>query len=87
MFDEFTFRLIFVGHIHFPCLFAEKNNEACVARKIPIEHTRPIELARNDRYIVSVGAVGYSRDGIKKIRYGIYDDDAYTLEIRSIVII
>ena len=31
-----------------------------------------------------VGAVGYPRDGLRKIRYGIYDQRADTIEIRAL---
>ncbi len=37
----------------------------------------------NDRYIICVGAVGYSRDGHHRLRYTIYDSERDTILSRA----
>ena len=47
-------------------------------------YNRPFKLASDDRYIVSVGALGYGRDRIGKIRYAIFDRGAGAVELRAL---
>jgi len=84
IFDETDYRLIFVGHVHIPFLFGEHCEEACSAMVHPFQYNKAFQLDNTDRYIISVGAVGYSRDKIKKPRYVIYDDKANTVEFRLV---
>lgn len=84
VFGETDARLIFVGHAHIPLLFGEWSEHACQATEYQIESNVPLALDTADRYIVCVGAVGYSRDGITKPRYAIYDAEAETVESRAV---
>jgi hypothetical protein len=77
-------RLVFVGHAHIPLIFGEKCAHAASATDYPVPHNERFPLDPTDRYIVCVGAVGYSRDGIKKPRYAIYDETSGTVEMRSV---
>jgi hypothetical protein len=65
-------------------IFGEKCIHSASATSYPIVHNVPFRLDPADRYIVCVGAVGYSRDGIKKPRYAIYDEAAGTVEMRCV---
>ena len=84
VFDETDARLVFVGHAHIPLLFGEWSGHACQATEYPLSSNAPLALAPDDRYIICVGAVGYSRDGVAKPRYTIYDARAKTVESRAV---
>jgi predicted phosphodiesterase len=80
-FDECkTHRRIFVGHAHIPMIFGEGKKASYQAREHRPKCNEVSRLNPDDRYIICVGAVGYPRDGIRKIRYSIYDDQADTVE-------
>jgi predicted phosphodiesterase len=84
VFDDAQFRLMFVGHVHVPLVFGMRSEAFGEAAKHGFTYNRPLELANDDRYIVSVGAIGYGRDEVGKVRYGIYDRGANTIELRAI---
>ncbi len=76
--------LIFVGHAHIPLLFGEGSDHACRGTEYRMESNAPLLLDPQDRYIVCVGAIGYSRDGIAKPRYVLYDAEAGIMESRAV---
>jgi len=82
VFDEVSFRRIFVGDIHIPLVFGERCPEkfSAVSYTIPYDELR---LDRDDRYIICVGAVGYSRDEYRRLRYVIYDNEHDTVVFRA----
>jgi predicted phosphodiesterase len=84
VFQEIAYRIIFVGHIHRPAIYGEKSDHSCMAKEYTIEYGHPIPLEIEDRYIISIPPVGYTRDEILKIRYGIYDHDNNTIEFRIV---
>ena len=63
VFDETDYRLAFIGHTHFSSIFGEKCRFACTAANHPFEYGQPFNFHNNDRFIISVGPVGYARDG------------------------
>ena len=65
-------------------VFGEWSEHACQATEYPLTSNAPLALNAGDRYIICVGAVGYSRDGIAKPRYAIYDAEAETVESRAV---
>jgi predicted phosphodiesterase len=84
-FDEWkTRRLAFVGHAHVPRIFGEESPRPFEALEHPVRHNRAFKLRAGERYIVCVGAVGYPRDGIRKLRYAIFDDELDLVEARAI---
>lgn len=83
VFDETTFRLCFIGHIHFPILFGEASEEFGESHAYPADCEQHV-LNPADRYIISFGAVGYPRRAGKYIRYGIFDALNNTVEFRRI---
>lgn len=83
-FDETSYRLVFIGHVHIPYIFGERSTSYGEATRHAFEYNRPFELAPDDHYIVSVGSVGYGRDQVGKLRYAIHDRSAGTVELRAI---
>lgn len=84
VFDEYRHRLTFVGHTHIPHIFGQRSTTSGEAFRHAFEYNRPFALDPDDRYIVSVGSIGYGRDLVGKIRYCIHDPAANTVEIRAI---
>lgn len=74
VFEEANFRRIFVGDVHVPLIFGEQSGEKVSAASYPIPYDTEFRFAADDRYVVCVGAVGYSRDGYHWLRYAVYDD-------------
>ncbi|GAB4283775.1 MAG: metallophosphoesterase family protein [Oscillatoriaceae cyanobacterium] len=79
VFDETNWRLSFIGHLHFPAIFGELNEDLCEAHSYSVDEGI-YQLDPTDRYIICFGAVGYPRGGGKFIGYGIFDDAANTVE-------
>ncbi len=84
VFQEIVYRIVFVAHIHRPALFGEKSDHSCAAEEYTIEYEHPIPLKTEDRYIICIPPIGYTRDEVLKIRYGIYDYDNETIEFRKV---
>jgi len=84
VFDDTKFRLMFVGHVHEPLIFGMQSNAFGEAAKHAFQYNEPFALSAADRYIVSVGAIGYGRDQVGKVRYAIYDRNADTIELRAV---
>lgn len=82
--SEVNYRLSFIGHSHTSFIFGEQNEFSCIAKKHYFEYGKPFEFNKNDKYIISVGPIGYSRDEIDKPRYGIYDHINDNIEIRIV---
>jgi diadenosine tetraphosphatase ApaH/serine/threonine PP2A family protein phosphatase len=84
VFDEFPFRLVFIGHLHMTVIFGERCDGGAMASMHPYRFNRPFDLDPSDRYIICPGAIGYPRDGVELLRYGIFDDRAQTVEVRAL---
>lgn len=77
--EEVPFRRCFIGHLHYPALYGYAHTHACDAREHQV-HAGVVQLDPQDRYIISVGAIGYPRNGGRFVRYGIYNADQQTVE-------
>ena len=84
VFDECDARLMFVGHAHTAQLYGERTQHSAEAEPYAIVGNRPIPLDPDDRYIICAGAIGYSRDGVHKPQYCIYDRAKETIEFRAV---
>jgi predicted phosphodiesterase len=84
VFEESDYRLIFVGHVHIPHIFGKRSTIYGEAARHAFEYNRPFDLSVEERYIVSVGSVGYGRDLVGRIRYAIFDRKANTVELRAV---
>ncbi len=74
VFEETDYRRIFVGDIHIPLIFGQRCLEQVSALPYPIPYDAEFPFDPDDRYIICVGAVGYSRDAYHWLRYAVYDD-------------
>lgn len=79
VFEEVSFRLCFIGHLHYPALYGQASEHACDARSYSVD-AGIVTLDPADRYIISFGAIGYPRSGGRYARYGIYDAEAHAVE-------
>lgn len=84
VFEETSHRLTFIGHVHLPLIFGKRSSTYGAATRHGFEYNQPFKLEDDDRYVVSVGSVGYGRDRIGKIRYAIFDRSAGTVELRAL---
>lgn len=84
VFDECEFRLLFIGHVHVPIIFGMRSETFGEAAIHEFEYHKPYTLSNDERYIVSIGAIGYGRDDVGKVRYAIYDAQANTVEFRAV---
>ncbi|MFB2937906.1 metallophosphoesterase [Aerosakkonemataceae cyanobacterium BLCC-F154] len=84
VFCEISYRIVFVGHVHVPLIFGEKCEEFGSSTVYEFNYGEPFHLDLKDRYVISVGAVGYGRDQIKKLRYVIYNQTENSVEFRAV---
>ena len=84
IFDESSYRLPFIGHSHVSFIFGKRNEDSFIAKRHRFEYGKPFGFDQNDRYVISVGPIGYSRDGFERPRYAIYDHVDDTVEIRAV---
>jgi predicted phosphodiesterase len=83
-FDEVEYRRIFIGDVHVPMLWGENNAPPVSARRYEIAYDEPFFLRPDDRYLICVGAVGYSRDTDDRPRYAIYDDEKDIVTFKAV---
>ena len=83
VFEETEYRRIFVGDVHVPLIFGQRCLEQVSALPYPIPYDAEFSFVPDDRYIVCVGAVGYSRDGYHWLRYAVYDDARDTITFHA----
>lgn len=69
-FQNFSERICFIGHSHFPGIFSEEGPAKAVHR--------------GSRFLVNVGSIGQPRDGNSKLSFGIFDTETWNYRnIRS----
>lgn len=83
VFEEVTYKRIFVGDIHVPLIFGQQCPDKVSAASYPIAYDEEFQFAPDDRYIVCVGAVGYSRDAYHWLRYAIFDSERDTVTFKA----
>jgi predicted phosphodiesterase len=83
VFDDTTFHLIFIGHIHVPSIWGQKCAQPVSATKHEIVYEEPFRLELDNRYIICVGAVGQTRKWCPWPRYAIYDSIAQTVTFHA----
>lgn len=83
VFEEAAARRIFVGDMHVPLIFGHQCVDKVSATSYPIPYDEEFQFAPDDRYIVCVGAVGYSRDAYHWLRYVIYDNERDTVTFKA----
>jgi predicted phosphodiesterase len=83
VFEEVAYTRIFVGDIHIPLIFGQQCLEKVSATVYPVPYDAELQFAADDRYIVCVGSVGYSRDAYNWLRYAIYDSERDSITFRA----
>lgn len=83
VFEEVAYARIFVGDIHIPLIFGQQCAEKVSATSYPVPYEKEFQFAADDRYIVCVGSVGYSRDRYNWLRYAIYDSERDSITFRA----
>ena len=83
VFDECAHSLILVGHSHITAVWSLGDMPG-EAREWKIDLDVDQMLPVGDRYIISVGSLGYSRDAHRALRFGIWDDQRRTLRVQRI---
>jgi len=82
IFQNYDEPFAFSGHTHMLELFSLDASGKVMRKELDIGQT---PLDKNHRYLVIPGSVGQPRDSINnKAKYGIWDDQAATLEIRAV---
>lgn len=73
-------KIQFTGHTHRPCIFKKKENEP--VEVYPIHHG---DIYLDDAYyVLNVGSVGQSRNGIPKAHYAVYDSVKRRVMFRAV---
>jgi hypothetical protein len=85
VFDETTYRRIFIGDVHVPMLWGENGAAPVSAVRYEIIYDEPFSLAPDDRYLICVGAVGYSRDAEERPRYAIFDKEKDSITFKRVL--
>lgn len=83
-FDDVSYRRIFIGDVHIPMLWGEKCVTPISSTRYAMIYDQPLALARDDRYLICVGAVHRSRDADGRPRYAIYDDEEDVVLFRAV---
>ena len=83
VFEEVSYKRIFVGDIHIPLIFGQQCTQKVSATSYPVPYDEEFQFAPDDRYIVCVGSVGYSRDAYNWLRYAIYDSERDSITFRA----
>lgn len=80
-FSFFETPVCLVGHTHLPVIFRLLPSGECQAI-VPPE--QPVQLSRDERYIINPGSVGQPRDGDPRAAYMFLDTEALTIEHRRV---
>lgn len=83
VFEETNWRRVFVGDVHIPFIMGQRCEQPVSATSYAITYDTEFAFDPGDRYIVCVGAVGYSRDGDERLRYAIYDSEKDSLLFKA----
>ena len=79
---SFPEKLCFAGHTHALDVFSLDQADKTGRGKLGVES---IELDFRRRYIIVPGSIGQPRDSISdRAKYGIWDQEAKTIEIRDV---
>ncbi len=80
-FESNAYPLIFVGHTHYPEIYALDTVSNAVQRIPP----QDFAMADEHRYLVNVGSVGDPRDGTREASYCIFDDESRSIVFRKLL--
>ena len=80
IFDEFPWKLAFIGHNHIPALFVYDEHKIGEAVQIEPAQGLSFHIKKGTRCIVSVGSLSYGRDYFGRKSFVIYDTAASSID-------
>ncbi len=84
IFDETSHPLIFLGHSHISAFWSERCEKVGECQETVIRAGHTYHLAADDRHIVSIGSLGYSRDADVRPRFGTFDTTTRMLLVHPV---
>ncbi|MCP3899052.1 MAG: metallophosphoesterase family protein [Desulfobacteraceae bacterium] len=81
MFDDSKTQIFFTGHTHMLALITYKDT-IVLREKITKNCTIPLE--KNNKYLVNVGSIGFSRDNFNESKYVVYDSVNENIVVRMV---
>lgn len=84
IFDEFPWKVVFIGHNHLPAIFVYDENT--IGESVQIEPAKGISfvIGRETRCIVSVGSLAYGRDYFGRKSFVIFDSSTNSVDFHFI---
>lgn len=77
---ELGAKVMFTGHTHKPCIFKQTDHEG-----VEIYQSKDGDIYLDDKlYIINVGSVGQSRNGVPKAHYAVYDTVERKVSFKSV---
>jgi predicted phosphodiesterase len=83
VFNNSDTRVFFTGHTHKLKLITYKDR--IVLRK-RITRNCTIPLEENQKYLLNVGSIGFSRDDFEASKYAVYDTDKNEIQVRMVAV-
>jgi len=77
-FNDYRFRICFIGHTHIPVLFEEE--PSYIYGLVKPQPNGIIRLNRESRYIINAGSIGQPRDGNPTASFAIFDHSKWEIE-------
>jgi diadenosine tetraphosphatase ApaH/serine/threonine PP2A family protein phosphatase len=81
-FDTFQAPMLFLGHVHVPCLYAAGPTRS--VEEITPQAGHGYTPAPGCRYLVNVGSVGQPRDGDNAAAFVMYDSEAPSITFHRV---
>ncbi len=86
VFDDTSHRMMWLGHSHISAIWSERCAAATECRETVIELGRTYHLPDDDRYIISVGSLGYSRDAHAEPRFATWEPEPRKLVVHPVAV-
>lgn len=81
LFNNSNTRVFFTGHTHKLKLITYKDQ---IVLRQRITSNRTIHLKDNEKYLINVGSIGFSRDNFQESKYVIYDSKNNTIMVKMV---
>ena len=81
LFNNTKSRIFFTGHTHKLKLITYKNK---IVLRQRITKNCTIQMKDNQKYLLNVGSIGFSRDNFEESKYAIYDSTAKTIMVKMV---
>lgn len=84
VFEETVHPLMFFGHSHISTFWSERCAMVGECRETVLRAGQSYHLPEDDRHIISVGSLGYSRDADPRPRFGTFDTTTRMLMVHPV---